>query len=215
MHIPTYHVWKMEQKAVEFHAAYCSAPILVPVDIELIIEKRLGFDILPIDNLKREHDTYGCLVKDGKTHAMIGVVDEYMMANNETTYRFTLAEEVAHHILHKEVFQQAGSLHEWAALCRSVPARSYWQMDRNAKYLAGALLMPEAPLNHHVRDVYEESFAEAEVLNGKALRALLARRLAPLYNVSDEHAMFYRLDNQAVFEMKNILIEHRFFLEPE
>ena len=91
MQIPTYHVWEIEQKAVEFHAACCSTPILVPVNIELIIEKRLGFDILPVDNLKREHDIYGCLIRDLTTNTMIVAVDEYdeyMVENNETTVSF-------------------------------------------------------------------------------------------------------------------------------
>ena len=88
-------------------------------------------------------------------------------------------------------------------------------MERNAKYLAGALLMPKEPLNRHVREAYEEFFAQSEVLNGKHLRALLARKLAPLYNVSAEHVMLYRLDDQAIFEMKRIAAEHRYFLEPD
>ena len=219
MQIPTYHVWEIEKKAAEFHAKHaklCGNPVRIPVNIELIVEKGGDFaNLLPVNNLKQEHDTYGCLVRDAGSGKMIVAVDEYMAENNETTYRFTLAEEVAHFILHGEIFREATSIQSWTALCSAITPRLYWQMDRNAKYLAGALLMPQEPLNRHVREAYQKHFCQSEIMNEKHLRALIAKRLAPLYNVSDEHAMFYRLSNQAISEMKLIVAEHKFFLEPE
>lgn len=216
MHVPTYPAWEIEKKASEFHATYCGNPIRIPVNIELIIEKQLGSGgILPIRNLRRDYETYGCLVYDQRDARMMIVVDEYMADNNVTTYRFTLAEEVAHHLLHNKIFKHATSVSKWSSTWSTMSPTLHWQLDRNAKYLAGALLIPKDSLNSRVREVYDQYFADLEVLNEKHLRALIAQKLAPEYEVSADGTMFCRLKEHAITEMKHVFAEHRFFLEPE
>jgi len=75
----------------------------LPVPIEEIAEKKLGLMILPIANLEVFCEISGTMSKDFKTI----LIDEKTYENQESRTRFTVAHEIGHFILHKELFEKA------------------------------------------------------------------------------------------------------------
>ena len=84
----------------------------IPVDIESIVEFRLGMDIVPVPGLQRDHGIEGYISRDmGSIH-----VDEGVLINVPVRYRYTLAHEVGHLVLHSELLKDDanGAVDEWS-----------------------------------------------------------------------------------------------------
>ncbi len=96
-------------------------------------------------------------------------------------YRFTVAEEFAHVILHRQVMEQVStsddlnSLHEWSG---------YAEIDWNAKRLAAALLMPTVTVAREARTLYPRLVEEFGFAKPAELSAKLHERLSRLHGVS-------------------------------
>ncbi len=103
-------------------------------------------------------------------------------------YRFTLAEEFGHVVLHREVVGRMRTLEDVVALHRS-PAY-YDKLDRNAKRFAAAVLMPPASLREDARAVCTSLRSAGHNLT--SLNGKLTIRLSQRYGVSTT-SMRYRL----------------------
>jgi Zn-dependent peptidase ImmA (M78 family) len=96
-------------------------------------------------------------------------------------YRFTVAEEFAHILLHRDIMAQVRTtedleeLHAWTG---------YSAIDRNAKRLAAALLMPTVTVSVHARTLYAQLVKAAGFGDHAAILAHLEERLARLHAVS-------------------------------
>lgn len=134
---------QLEQIAAEFLRVYHKPLTAIPIDIELILERDLDISILPFSSLKTLHGIEAFITLSRKRI----YVDPFLMDldQNEKRYRFTLAEEASHAILHKDLFKNVWTPEDYIGLYDKLGGETYRWMDRNAKYLAGAILMP-APL---------------------------------------------------------------------
>ena len=129
----------------------------IPVPIELIIEKHFRMDIVPMPGLQTGFDTVAFLTKDLREIR----VDEYVYLNGLNRYRFSLAHELAHRILHAELWRdfEFHDIASWkAAITQSIPEREYRFVEFHANYFAGLVLVP--PENLH--SVLAECVAKAE-----------------------------------------------------
>ncbi len=81
----------------------------IPVPIEDIIEKILKIEIIPIKGLLSLEQIDGFVSYDCKNIYIDE--DQYMSATNRA--RFTLAHEVGHTILHKDLIKKVNSIAEW------------------------------------------------------------------------------------------------------
>lgn len=90
----------IETKTIEFLRLY-NKENKFPIPIEEIIDNILEMDIIPLPNLEKVFNTTGLLTSDLK-HIY---VDEWVYNNQETRYRFTLAHEVGHRILHPKIYK--------------------------------------------------------------------------------------------------------------
>ena len=111
--IPEYSVSEIESKAEKLLQQYN-----VPgdyVEIEVIAEKHLGLEIIPFPNIAELYETEGIFWKTGNGECKIGV-DQRLMDRNPNRYRFTVAEEVAHFVLHREFFDEIKTLEDAAHL---------------------------------------------------------------------------------------------------
>jgi len=61
----------------------------------------------------------------------------------EKKYRFTLAEELAHYLIHRNVFSVCKSVEDRVKFDRSLGEDVVDKLDRQAKALASAILMPK------------------------------------------------------------------------
>jgi Zn-dependent peptidase ImmA (M78 family) len=148
------------------------------LQIEELIE-HLGFDIYPVPGLSKFAE--GFLPRAGKRI----YVDENQMIRYELRYRFTLSEELGHHLLIEEVFK-GKSEKEIAAAIDSFDGDEYCDFERNAKYLAGSLLMP--------RNEFIERFKALEALFSESSRS----RKGVLYSVIRELGKEFCVSDQSV-----------------
>lgn len=177
--IPIYKPWDVERLAAEFLAQYW-LPSETWVDIELIIESDLDvrIDYAFLDS-KRVIGLIGVREDGGFTI----VVDEKLADEQPLVYRSTLAQEVGHLVLHKDLlavrtFEQASVLH--GALSEA----QYTEIERDANIFALAVLMPTNCFIDAAMSLYSDWFAriiakvhrvDADYLLGKITEELAKR----------------------------------------
>ena len=128
-----------ESKAEKFLSEYHPEGF-IPVPIEEIVEFKFGLDIVPIPSLQNQLDIDGC----SAFHVSTIYVDQYVLENVQNRYRFTLAHEVAHFILHEEVLKgcEAKSSEKVLEFIRSIPEGIHTRMEIQANNFAGLVLVP-------------------------------------------------------------------------
>jgi hypothetical protein len=131
------------QKAEEFLSRYHPSGT-IPIPIEQITEFRLGVDIIPIPNLRKGFETDGFTSSDLKQI----YVDEHLFSEFPARYRFTLAHEVAHIVLHKRILEKIkiSSLAEWKRFIENIDPRDYSVLEFQGYAFAGLVLVPPRDL---------------------------------------------------------------------
>jgi Zn-dependent peptidase ImmA (M78 family) len=117
----------------------------IPINIESIIGIDLGIDIIPLPGLKK--------LFDGAVDAYLSAdftsiyVDDFISEKRETRYRFTLAHEIGHMILHPEVYQMLDydSLDTARTIILELN-KSYPFFEKQADEFAGRVLVPQREL---------------------------------------------------------------------
>src|SRR5271155_3958453 len=101
---------KLRTEAANFLARYHSSGEL-PIPIEKIVEFKLGLDIVPVPGLQDEFDIDAFITSD-LTEIR---VDRFIQEHRPARYRFSLAHEVAHLVIHQEVFKELAfsTISEW------------------------------------------------------------------------------------------------------
>jgi len=124
----------------------------LPIPIEEIIEFQLKLNIIPVKELKNVHDIDGWLTSDLRSI----IVDEYQIEHFENRYRFTLAHEVSHLVLHKKVYESANisKTDDYLEFIKQLGetglvANFEWQ----ANNLAGLILVPEYHLFQEAKKI--------------------------------------------------------------
>lgn len=85
-------------------------------------------------------------------------IDDKLIDNprQEKRYRFTLAEELAHFIIHRDIYSDCETIEDRIEVESLLTRQEIWYLETNAKALASAILMPkttfEARLNSLISD---------------------------------------------------------------
>lgn len=150
-----------------------------PVDVEKLCD-HLGIAILPVTKLADSFCIDAFISADFKTI----YVDADKYRYESYRYRFSVAHELGHYILHKEYFSsRVGSFKEWKDLSGSGVSRV---AEFQANYFAGSLLAPEGALLAMLNTEFGGSFARNYFTTGsKELKNMLTS-LQKLFNVSKE-----------------------------
>lgn len=80
-------------------------------------------------------------------------VDEYVYMNRLNRYRFSLAHELAHRLLHPDLWQEIDfdDIESWKAVIEeSLPEREYSFIEFHANFFAGLVLVPPAQLREQL-----------------------------------------------------------------
>lgn len=110
-----------------------------PVDIELIVERDYQIDVVPIRGLQDRFNIDAFISWDMTTIS----VDEFVLENRLNRYRFTLAHELGHRVLHRDVLQtmKCESIEDWKSQMRDFPERAYGFLEYQANTFANCLLI--------------------------------------------------------------------------
>ena len=176
-----YKVWELQQHADRVLAAVFPAGFTIPIEIENVAYS-LGLDINPIPGLRQVRQVLGTLWRDHEERYWI-VVDEHMMDYRPNRYRFTVAEEVAHFVLHKEHLAQAHDIREALALQEKLKA-AYRYFEANARRLAAGLLIPRDVLRPDIATAYADVVGIVGYCNLVAVRKQVTDILRRKYVVS-------------------------------
>jgi Zn-dependent peptidase ImmA (M78 family) len=97
----------------------------IPIDVLSVVEFELGLEIRPISRLKEDNDIDALLLGDWQT--IVVDQNQYMDDRYTNRLRYSIAHEVGHYVLHKEVFSRIphGSLEEWIAFMRDMPEKEF------------------------------------------------------------------------------------------
>lgn len=129
----------------------------LPVPIEEIIEFQYGIDIIPMPGFHVNFEVDGFISTD---LTEIRVDKAVYDARNKNRYRFTLAHELSHVVLHGDIYKQLkyGTVAEWKESRNMIPEREYSRLEFQANFLAGLILVPGDKL----REAFQEASAHAE-----------------------------------------------------
>ncbi len=157
----------------------------LPVPVEEIIEFQLGLDIIPMEGLRKFFHINGYVSK--KLNAIS--VDEYIQETRPDHYRYVLAHELAHVIMHKFVVGQFEfeTINEWKAVIQCVNPNDRSVYDGQAHELGSLILVPTAALSREFEKSKKAAAAHdlslANVLSTEKGRLILESNLARQFDV--------------------------------
>lgn len=143
-------------------------------------------DIIPVPGLLKTLDVDGFISSDFQSVT----VDEFIYLNRVTRYRFTLAHELAHRFLHRDVYSafHFDRIEKWVAFQESVGEREYALMEGHANVFAGLVLVPPAVLAEQFGAAAKKAASAGLDLNRKRDITLpyVARAISSAFGVSPE-----------------------------
>ncbi len=149
-----------------------------PVDVEAICDD-LNIGIMPTAGLSKNVGVDAFISTDFKTIYVDSV--EYDKASYR--YRFSIAHELGHFVLHKKYCSSSASdFNEWLKILHSVK-NNYAEFQAN--YFAGSLLVPENELVKFLNDEFDGSFARNYWHAGSAELGEILARVRRHFCVSD------------------------------
>lgn len=160
-----------------------------PVDVEKLLDARLGIDIVVVPDLKDRTDSEceGFLSRDCTTI----YVHQETHDRLQNRLRFTLAHEWAHLELHRPLHDQApdfGSFEAWRRYVNGMPEKVRFRYEWQANMFAGFVLAPRAQLQAALRVAERRvrgPFAEV-MLSEEEDRAAIVGEVARRLQVSGE-----------------------------
>jgi len=170
-------------RAEEFLAQYHPSRT-IPVSIEQIVDVKLGIDIVPMPGLAN-FDVVAYLSQDMKEIR----VDEFVQRARPNRYRFSLAHELAHKLLHADVFRELRftDIAGWKNLiANEIPDDQYGYLEFQASSLAGLILVPRAELRSAFFDFVEPAQEQGVDFDdaGSGARDAVEGQIARLFEVS-------------------------------
>ncbi len=147
--IPIYSYEDLRKKADDFLLTYNPSGT-IPIPIEEIVEFEFNINIVPVLALQREFEVEGFTSSDLKNI----YVDEYVYTDHLNRYRFTLAHEIGHIILHKNLYSENrfSSIAEWKEFINSMTEGEHGWLEYQGYAFAGLILVPRENLIKHTNE---------------------------------------------------------------
>jgi len=159
----------------------------VPVDILLIAEEKLNIEFVPIMNFKANNDIEALLFDHGTKLAIDE--KEYMDDRFLNRVRFSVAHEIAHIVLHKDLYDSFSfnTVDEWMDTLEALPDDEYNWIEQQANEFAGRLLIPQNRLEQSLKAIqpqiklYKSNFPESDP---NQLKEYVSSNLCKTFGVS-------------------------------
>lgn len=153
----------------------------IPVGVEEIIEIKLKIKIIPIPNLFEL-----CSVDSQISSDFLSIiVDQVSYENNESNrIYFSLAHELGHYILHKDLFSsfKIESVEDIMAFINNISEKQYFFLETQANKFASQFLMPREILSDARRNIIEAY--KLGSMDKKLVNSYIADGIAKKFNVS-------------------------------
>ena len=150
--VQDYPLWQLEKIAQEAlkDAEYCIQKY--SVDIERLVETKFGIILDVHYNLQKNYGVMAYILIHGNRL----FIDDRLMDDPRLTkrYRFTIAEELAHFIIHRNLYKDCKTLDERIELEQLLSWQEQWFLETNAKALASAILMPKTIIEPRVEELF-------------------------------------------------------------
>ena len=144
----TYKEYESEALRVINH--FYTEPTSVPIDIEMTIN-RLNIDILPFKNLRNDFGAKGMIVRNASGGFDI-VIDEDHWFSDDFYYQFTLAEELAHLLVHTDLYKDAKSVCDIFKIQQRLSSDEYSMIEQQARNIASYILFPRTSMTKYLLD---------------------------------------------------------------
>ncbi len=143
MNIPFLPDEMLEERAEAFLAEYLPQRI-IPIPIEEILETDFRVGIVPIPGFSDRFGIVGYLSTDQQDL----MIDEKVMTRHPARYRFTIAHELAHILLHGDYIREncPANIADWKRWLIARDAKLYTRMETQANRMAGMMLVPRTEL---------------------------------------------------------------------
>ncbi len=122
----------------------------IPVDIDHIVDVELAVDVVPVPRLMSDSEIDGFLSADLSKIW----VDEFVYSDRLHRYRFTLAHEVGHWWLHRDLYEAAdfSTIDGYKEFIESIPDEAYGWYEWQAYCFGGLVLVPREPLAERITE---------------------------------------------------------------
>ena len=194
----------IRSQADNFRGKYLSQPDTIPVPIEDIVEFDLRLELIPKAFIKQNIDLDGFLSRDLKT---IFIDTELMRERNVNRYRFTLAHEVGHYVLHSKEIQESEyrTTSEWSKMREEMDEEDLNWFEQQAYEFAGRLLVPRNRLIEALEDLREkiEKYKTSYPDSNYEIKEAIARVICGQFQVSPD-VMERRIRKENVWEELNL-----------
>ncbi len=174
----------LRQKAAEFLQEY-HPPGKIPVPIEEIVEFQFKMDIVPEPGLHSNFDIDSYITRDLNEIR----VDDFVYQSRPGRYRFSLAHELGHRVLHQAVFSELAfeTINGWkSVISTAIPTKEYGYLEFQASSFAGLVLAPPDELANQFNEIRDK--VEGQGISFQAdwdvLQDLVAGDLADSFSVS-------------------------------
>ena len=157
---------------------------IIPVPIEEIAEFKLKINIIPANSLRFLLGIDGWISNDFKYI----FVDSDIYDSYNYRYFFTIAHEIGHMFLHRDIFESLNfsDIESWKNIIDNINPKQYGYIEAQAYNFAGLILVPE----NHLREEYDKAIkmVEAQGFDKKKHNELfntyVSNRLQKIFNVS-------------------------------
>lgn len=198
--IQKYTVKEIEAKAWGLLRNLYGSIISIPVDVEYLAEKHPHIiDLDLIKGLKSKYGIVGCITRIKEDKYIISI-DSDIADFSPYMYRFTVAEEFSHLILHRRILTGIDTIEKTLKLLSD---SRYNDMDRNARRFAAALLMPNKLVIDDSETLYNEIVLRDGFKENNLILAEMIMTLRKKYDVSRE-TMFYRVNEWPLQIIKRV-----------
>jgi len=175
------------ERAEDFRTQYWPESTL-PIDIERVVEKRMGLNIEPMPGLFAELGIDAFLRTD-----LTGiVVDQESFLDNKfaNRLRFSFTHELGHFYLHQEIYKglEILTVLEWKTYMTSIPEKEYRFLEYQANELAGRFLVPRNRLIEEldicVKQLISKDLKEYLIKDPEAVLSRISPALCKPFGVS-------------------------------
>ena len=183
----------IKDRAESFRKEYWDDSLTV--EVEDIIELRLELNIIPVPQLMERCDVDALITSNWKfVYIDNGKFSDERYKNR---LRFSLAHEIGHFILHKDVYKSFGikSLEDFYRLMKNIQQEQYGYLETQANKFASHLLIPRNELiiekNKFIDKLKKQDSTMANMISSnkidsKTLNSYIAIPISKKFGVSDD-----------------------------